>query len=185
VRSVCWRRHDQPGHEVAALDAAPDGGWRLSGTVVMAWRGEPCALTYSVDLDERWRTRGAFAAGGIGGRRFEGLVLADERQRWTLNGDEVAGVAGCADVDLAFSPSTNLLPVRRLALEVGESAGVRAAWLRFPELVLEPLEQRYTRIGEREYLYESRGGAFRAELTVDEVGLVVRYGDIWSAEASA
>jgi hypothetical protein len=41
-------------------------------------------------------------------------------------------MAGCVNIDLNFSPSTNLLPIRRLDLSVGASAIVRAAWLRFP-----------------------------------------------------
>jgi hypothetical protein len=185
VRTVCWRRHDHPGHEVCALSARPEGGWRLSGTAVLAMEGLPCAVTFSVDLDEAWRTRGAWVAGGVGGRRVEAVVLRDAEGRWTLNGNEVEEVRGCVDVDLAFSPSTNLLPVRRLALAPGSAADVRAAWLRFPQLTLEPLEQRYTRTGEAEYRYQSRGDAFTALLTVDEHGLVVRYGDIWSTEARA
>lgn len=40
-------------------------------------------------------------------------------------------MAECVDIDLNFSPSTNLLPIRRFDLSVGASAIVRAAWLRF------------------------------------------------------
>ncbi len=87
-------------------------------------------------------------------------------------------LAGCIDVDLGITPSTNTLPIRRLNLQVGESADVTAAWVRFPELTVEPLAQRYTRLDERRYRYESTTG-FSAELEVDELGLVVRYGDIW------
>ena len=59
---------------------------------------------------------------------------------------------------------------------------VRAAWLRLPELTLEPLEQSYRRTGDRAYVYESGHGAFRANLEVDAEGMVVRYGDLWTAE---
>ena len=86
---------------------------------------------------------------------------------------------GLVDVDLQVTPATNTLPIRRLQLGVGESAETDALWVRFPELALERLPQRYTRTGEFRYTYESRGGAFRAELEVDAQGLVVRYGDIW------
>jgi hypothetical protein len=59
---------------------------------------------------------------------------------------------------------------------------VRAAWLRFPELELEALDQVYTRQAERQYIYQSAGGGFRAILEVDEVGFIMRYGDYWIAE---
>ncbi len=92
---------------------------------------------------------------------------------------------GCIDLDLNFSPSTNLLPIRRLALTVGETADVRAAWLRFPSFKLEPLPQQYRRIGETTYRYESAGGQFIADLKVNRSGFVVDYPSIWQAEITS
>ncbi|HET9775842.1 MAG TPA: putative glycolipid-binding domain-containing protein, partial [Gemmatimonadaceae bacterium] len=91
-------------------------------------------------------------------------------------------LAGCEDIDLGFSPATNLLPIRRLALKVGDTAKVRAAWLRYPEITLEVLEQTYTRTAEDVYRYESGGGKFRRDLKVDERGMVLEYPDLWYAE---
>ena len=64
---------------------------------------------------------------------------------------------------------------------MGASADVRAAWVRFPELAIELLEQRYTRLAAHRYLYESAGGTFRRELTVDDHGFVVDYPGLWIA----
>lgn len=47
----------------------------------------------------------------------------------------------------------------------------------------EALPQCYTRRGDRLYVYESRGGDFRAELAVDDPGIVTRYEGIWEAAA--
>jgi len=47
------------------------------------------------------------------------------------------------------------------------------------------LEQVYTRVGEHAYVYESAGGAFRRELTVDAAGFVLDYPGLWAAEARA
>jgi uncharacterized protein len=95
----------------------------------------------------------------------------------------VPAIAGCLDVDLAFTPATNILPLRRLGLAAGESGEMTAAWVRFPALSIEPLPQRYTRLDARRVRYESRGGAFTAELEVDELGLVVRYPPLWERVA--
>ena len=75
------------------------------------------------------------------------------------------------------------MPIRRLALKVGESAQVNAAWVRFPDFTLELLEQTYTRLGENSYRYESGGGKFRCDLKVDASGLVLDYPGLWSAES--
>ena len=105
--------------------------------------------------------------------------------KWTVGGERATSLDGCDDIDLAFSPATNLLPLRRLDLPVGASAAVRAAWVRFPELTTEVLEQVYTRLSPERYLYESAGGSFRRELVVDPVGFVLDYPGLWRAEARA
>ena len=86
---------------------------------------------------------------------------------------------GCVDVDIGFTPSTNTLPIRRLCLEIGQSADVDAAWVRFPELTVERLRQRYTRLADDRYRYESVDSGFTAELQVDTDGLVVMYEGLW------
>lgn len=94
---------------------------------------------------------------------------------------------GALDIDLGFTPATNTLPIRRLALAVGETKPVRSAWLRFPELRLEPLEQTYTREADRVFRYRALvdGEAFTAQLDTDTFGRVLRYEGLWAAELRA
>ena len=106
----------------------------------------------------------------------------DDERRLELDPDSDKWIQGAIDVDLGFTPSTNLLPIRRLNLQIGESREVRAAWVKFPDLTLEPLDQKYTRLQADKYLYESAGGKFRRELTVDDYGFVLEYPDFWKAE---
>ena len=92
-----------------------------------------------------------------------------------VNAKAVPELAGCLDVDLAATPFTNTLAIRRLRLEVGQSAMARAVWVGAPQLELEVLEQTYTRTGVDRYRYEVPASGFSAELTVDDEGLVVDY----------
>lgn len=179
--SVLWRRVDQPGHESARVTKTSEG-WQLAGTAVFAHDGGPCCLSYVIDCDADWRTLGTRVSGWIGERLVHVEIEASADGVWRMNGAEVPEVAGAVDVDLNFSPSTNLLPIRRLNLAIGERAEVRAAWLRFPSLALEPLQQTYIRTGERTYRYESAGGEFVRDLEVDEAGLVTRYPDFWERD---
>jgi hypothetical protein len=75
-------------------------------------------------------------------------------------------------------------PVRRLGLAVGETQPVRSAWLRFPELRLELLEQTYTRETERSFRYRALvdGEPFVARLDTDGFGRVLVYEGLWEAE---
>jgi hypothetical protein len=87
---------------------------------------------------------------------------------------------GALDIDLGWSPSTNTLPIRRLGLEIGQTSGeFIAAWVRFPDLTLQPLPQEYVRLADRQYRYSSRSGAFVANLLVDDDDLVLDYEGFW------
>jgi uncharacterized protein len=176
-----WRRLDTPGHEAVRL-LSDGSGWRLIGSAVFVHKAEPCQLHYRVSCDSGWRTRSAEVNGWVGERPVQVSIAVDAAGCWTLDGEACAAVHGCIDVDLNFSPSTNLLPIRRLQLAVGQAAAVRAAWLRFPAFRLEPLEQVYRRTGADSYRYQSGGGAFEADLHVSAEGLVTDYPPIWLAE---
>jgi hypothetical protein len=182
IDSILWRRLDAPGHEIAALEAAKEG-WRLSGTAVFSHERRPCRLEYFVTVDSTWRTTEARVNGVIDDEGVDVHVLVDAERRWRANGAECLIVDGCLDIDLGFSPSTNLLPIRRLGLAVGEEAAVIAAWLPFPSLVFERLPQVYRREAERTYRYESSGGAFVRRLEVDHTGFVTSYPGLWQVEA--
>lgn len=172
--SILWRRLDRPGHEFARLSPA-DSAWRLSGAAVFAHDGAPCRLDYVVVCNDAWETTSGKVSGWVGKDEVSIDVAVLPGGIWRSNGTEVPGVRGAVDLDLNFSPSTNLLPIRRLNLEVGQEAAVRAAWLRFPSFAFEPLEQTYRRIDAKTYRYESAGGSFAADLTVDDSGLVTFY----------
>ena len=179
--NILWRRLDVPGHEAARVIETADG-WSLAGCAVFTHEGAPVRLDYLIDCDASWRTRSALVAGWVGPQDAFCDIRAGAQ--WTLNGEPVPGVQGCVDVDLNFSPSTNLLPIRRLGLHVGGEGAVRAAWLRFPSFRLELLEQTYRREARDVYSYESAGGAFKSRLTVNEDGFVTEYPEYWRAEKS-
>jgi uncharacterized protein len=178
-----WRRLDVPGHEEARVHRIATG-WRLSGDVHTEEGGVVADLRYEIDCDPGWRTRSALIEGRVGAGPFRIALTADGTGRWMRDGARVPELVGALDVDLGFTPATNTLPIRRLALEVGESAPVRSAWLRFPALRLEPLEQTYTREREQSFRYRALvdGEPFIACLDTDPFGRVVRYEGLWAAE---
>jgi hypothetical protein len=178
IRSLLWTRRDQISLEYFQLHQARDDV-RLSGTVLTSHDGKPLRVEYAVHCDRSWVTRSVRIGLMHGAASRELTLTADEQRRWWSEGKELAAVAGCIDVDISLSPSTNTLPIRRLSLALGGASDVVAAWVRFPDLTLEPLSQRYVRTGELLYRYASAGGAFTADIEVDELGLVVRYPPAW------
>jgi len=180
--SILWRRLDIPGHEVAEQRQTVHG-WQLRGVAVFAHAEQPCRLEYDIRCDRDWQTELVTVSGNVGEKPIAMELLRNAAGEWSTHGSKVWELTDCDDVDLNFSPSTNTLPIRRLGLAVGESARVRAAWVRFPEFNLEVLEQVYSRTAPETYRYESANGEFRRDFTVDTAGFVLEYPDFWHAEA--
>jgi uncharacterized protein len=182
-RTVVWQRLDGLGIEHCSLAPHADG-WQIQGTVIHAERG-PLLVRYGVTCDALWRTR-AVAIEIDTGRSLQTLdMTVDDERRWWSAGAELVAFRGCDDVDLGITPVTNTLPIRRLNLAIGETRAITAAWVQFPDLQIEPLPQHYTRLDARRYRYESGGGAFTTEITVDELGLVTHYAGGWERIATA
>lgn len=183
LTATAWRRLDSPGHDAAILRAA-GSGWQIEGAAAFLEEGVPCHLSYAVTVDDGWRTRSAIVRGWRGTTAVDVQVNIDSDRQWFLNGNFVPGVAGAIDIDLAFTPATNLLPIRRLGLQIGDSAPVIAAWLPFPEIGLRPLDQVYHRVSGDSYRYSSQNGTFTATLEVSEGGFVSSYSGLWVAEVA-
>jgi len=181
--SILWRAIYWAGHEACHLSRA-NSEWRLEGAAVFFYEGRTCRLSYLIECDSGWQTRSAVVSGCVGEEDVDLKLTVDAQQRWSLNEVTKAAVDGCIDLDLHFSPSTNLLPVRRLNLEVGQKAEVKAAWLKFPSFELEPLSQVYERLSEFKYRYSSHGGNFVADLTVNKAGFVTVYPQLWEIEGN-
>jgi hypothetical protein len=151
-------------------------------SVVIGGRDEPFAVRYRLELDLDWRTLRAEAEIVGHDRRVEIRSVGDGR--WVdQEGAPLAHLDGAVDVDLAVTPFTNTLPIRRLNLAVGASADIETAYFAFPELVLSRDPQRYSRLSENTYRYESRDSDFMRDLVVDESGLVVTYPGLFRREA--
>jgi hypothetical protein len=94
----------------------------------------------------------------------------------------VPNVGRCLDLDFGFTPATNLIQLRRLALDDGQIADAPAAWLDVSSATLELLSQRYERRGEGAYWYEAPSLGYAALLEVAPTGFIHRYPDLWEAE---
>lgn len=194
VRTVLWQRVDSPGSEWCTLEREPEG-WRFRGIVLVEVATVPVLVQYAVVLASDWSTRAVeiVMRSDNASQPRELRLTVDPEQRWQIERepapdtsmpqDDLMALHGLTDVDLGITPATNTLPIRRLDPAIGEAVAVTAAWVRFPELTIEPLPQRYIRLAERRYRYESAGGAFIAEIEVDDLGLVTKYEGGWQRVA--
>lgn len=179
---LMWSALEWPATEHLILRTSTDpsgpsdpAGVQADG-VIVALDGRPTRLAYRIEAGSDWAVRrltlDPYGEPGVVLERRDG-------DRW-FDGDGVerADLAGCVEVDIALTPFTNTLPIRRLGLSVGESADLRIVYVQIDRgLMLEAVDQSYVRLAEDVYRYSS--GDFSADLTVDADGLVTDYPGLW------
>ena len=181
--------------EHAAVDIGDDG------LVATSTAFGTFPIAYRLDLDLRvgadWVTRRlALTASGDGWSRS--LVLEREAT-WSAVATSTGAVppsviASSADdavdasrippvvldVDVQYSPLTNVMPIRRLGLDrAGATGSFVMAWVSVPSLIVSLDSQHYTLLGldggELCARFESGDGLFRAVIRCDADGMVVDY----------
>lgn len=181
-RTICWMplwNKDRAGLGLEHLLLAEG----VADSVVLAFDEAQGAfrLTYRLTWDAAWRLRAAVLVVATD-RVTRSLSLhTDGRGHWRHgDGRVIDALAGCVDVDIWPTPFTNSFPIRRAPLAIGERRQFQMAWIHAPDLTVQPQPQAYTRLAERRYLFESLDGSgFRAELPVDEDGIVLDYPDLF------
>ncbi|TCK27190.1 putative glycolipid-binding domain-containing protein [Pseudonocardia endophytica] len=176
-----WRSDDPagPGLEAARV-VLGGGGMRAVGRMVRTTDNGVFTASYRLVVG----TSGALerlvvdAAGEDRERQLtitrneDGVWLADEG-----SGASRIDAGDALDVDLAFSPVFNALPIRRLDLHRESSEHtVPMVFLALPELTVEVTEQTYRTVSLSEpAVVGFSAGDFAAEITVDPDGMVVDY----------
>ena len=178
-RTVRWQRLDRTGMERATLWRSK-GKWNIDARIETDLEGGLYRIRYRVSCDATWRTQAAWVTIKEGRTRQRLGLFVTEDGAWILNGKEQADLRGCIDIDLEISPATNTLPIRRLDPKLGENREIQVAWVRFPDLRVEPTRQRYTRVAERRYRFENLESGYSVEILVDDVGIVIDYPRLWS-----
>ncbi|GHC22164.1 transcriptional regulator [Kushneria pakistanensis] len=173
-RESSWTGWDHQGSEHLRLHIGSDGVDAAS-RVEGRHAGAPWQLTYRLQLDVHWRLQ-RLSARLTDGRECH-LSIDGHGQWWRDEQVLLSSLTGCIDIDIAATPFTNTLPIRRLGLSIGESSTLRVALLSVPALTLSIARQRYTRLSSRGWRYEGLDSGFTAQLEVDDQGLVLDYPD--------
>lgn len=171
-RTVQWTDWNGDGLETLSI-VRNDEGVLAESAVTGHFEAGKYGLTYRLAIDLHWRVREVSVQIANGPRLH---ILSDGRGRWVNeDGSDISDLAGCVDVDIAATPFTNTLPILRLKQKTGVAEDISVAFVSVPNLIVEPVHQRYTKLAENRFLYEGISTAFSAELEVDGDGIVLDY----------
>ncbi len=168
-----WQDWSATGLEHLVLTEEPDGILAESA-IVASVDGEAIGVRYRIQCDSKWRVRKAGIA-RVGDAHT--IHLASDGTGTWLDGNGVAQprLDGAIDIDISVTPFTNTLPIRRLNLKQAQSVEILVVYILLPGLEVLTDRQRYTRLGEALYRYESVDSDFTRDIEVDRHGLVTNY----------
>ena len=174
-----WSATSWPGTEHLEIRETPET-IEIDGLVVAHVDGEPLRLAYAIRCDPDWTTRRLSVARH--GHPPALVFRSDRAGHWTDGaGADLPELTGCVDVDIAVTPFTNTLPIRRFGWDSGQSRDLAMVYVAVPEMTWRLARQRYTclemRVAGATFRYES--GSFSRDLLVDGDGLVIDYPGFW------
>lgn len=159
-----WRTWDHEHLETLTLRWENEG-WTATGEVGRE------AVTYVIRLSATWHVRQFLLFRDLDEPDL--WLGADGSGRWgEMNGAHRHDLAGCTDIDLAITPFTTTVPIRRLGLGIGERADVTTALVATDTLGILPVAKRYERLGARRFRCTHSATGVDVEFDVDEYGLV-------------
>jgi uncharacterized protein len=178
-----WQSSDGRAMESARV-LLGTGGMRALGRSVRAPLNEPAfTASYRLTVDEQGVVARLSVTSATAGRERNLTLNRTEDGYWLLDtgsGGSRAEFAGALDVDLAFSPLYNSLPIRRLGLhrQAGEHE-VPMVFVSLPTLEVEQVTQCYRTVSPLDeqgrsvvhFGWDDSG----SELVVDEQGMVLDY----------
>lgn len=179
---LIWQHLDAPGWEhVRVISDHP--AWTVFDSVLVREHGGNVLRGgYTLVTDKQWRTLELRLMLESSPGNMEGIHLLTEGDgRWTdANEQHIPELDGCLDVDIAWTPLTNSLPINRLRLEQGEKHAIRVAHISLPDLLIASVHQRYERADNSRILFSSVLQPDHVAISIDEVGFVSNFPELFS-----
>jgi hypothetical protein len=182
---LTWQADDGRGLEGTRL-LLGTGGFRALGRMVRVGADGEFTASYRLIVGEDGRLARLSVTSATEEKERHLTLNRTDDGVWLVDTGAASGgtrgdFAGALDVDLAYSPMFNTLPIRRLGLhrEPGEHV-VPMVFVSLPDLEMQVVEQVYRTVSVLDdesghALVEFRSGEFSAELVVDADGVVSSY----------
>jgi hypothetical protein len=152
-----------------------DKGAVIHSTIVGIYADTLYKIEYRLSTNPYWET--TFLE--IKSQLYNTIEIIDLRKAgnggWYVNGQSDATFDGCIDVDISLSPFTNTLPINRLKLSENAAAQIKVLYVDVLGQKKTSVQQKYTRLSPTDYRFENVPNDFEAVISVDDVGLVVKY----------
>lgn len=181
-QNILWTGVYYHSLENCILSAAGTGA-EITSCIIGSHEDTIYKVDYRITVNRNWETMSveirSQLTGIIQSLRFQQPTPGN----WTIDGHPSGQYRGCIDIDIALTPFTNSLPIKRLKLDVHEERPIDVLYFDILGGEVKQVRQKYTRLSELEYKFENVPNDFEAIIRVDRSGLVVSYPGLFERTA--
>ncbi|TZF99661.1 putative glycolipid-binding domain-containing protein (plasmid) [Chryseobacterium panacisoli] len=177
MKTLVWRGILYPSLEYFNLQS-DDKSYTVESKIIGCYEDKIFAVNYSILIDENWIVQSFLIESEINTIKstFAGKRIQDQ---WEINNTISPEFNGCEFIDISLTPFTNTLPINNLKLQESISQKIDVLYIDVLNQQIRPVQQQYTRTAINKYLYENIENDFKAEISVDETGLVISYPELF------
>jgi uncharacterized protein len=158
-------------------------GTTIDSTIIGLYEGKIYKADYTIKVNEKWETQELSIRSRHSDHEQDILLTKNSEGDWMMNDEKMYAFTGCFDVDIAITPFTNTLPIKRLALNNDEEQTISVIYFDLLNWEVKPVKQLYRRISENLYHYENTPNSFEADIKVDKDGFVIEYPKLFNRSA--
>jgi uncharacterized protein len=181
--NILWTGREYYSLENCLINTTGQGS-EISSVIVGKYEGKIYRVDYAIRTNQDWETVFVEISGRCNDSTEHLIFEGDGKGNWSKNGKPATKFMGCLDVDIPLTPFTNSLPINRLKLRNNEEREMKVIYVDLLERQIKMVQQKYTRLSDKEYHYENVPNDFEAKITVDELGFVIDYPSLFVRTAS-
>lgn len=155
-----------------------DKGYNVESRIIGSYKDKIYTVDYRMFIDKNWIVQNFLIESEVNKVKItlEGKRLQNQ---WTINNVVNPEFNHFKFIDISLTPFTNTLPINNLNLPENSSQKIDVIYIDILNQHIRPVQQQYTRTTSDQYLYENIENDFKAEVSVDESGLVISYPELF------
>jgi uncharacterized protein len=125
--NILWTGKEYYSLENCVADVTP-AGVDISSVIVGKYESRIYRVEYHIKTNPDWETQYVQVMARHSDRELKFRLHKYSTDKWISEGQTIGQFDGCLDVDIAVTPFTNTLPIRRLKLGLNETQQVRVIY---------------------------------------------------------
>lgn len=177
MKTLIWRGIHYQSLEYFNLSTKEES-YRAESRIIGCYEDNIYTLDYRILIDKDWIVKNFLIESEINRvkRTFSGKR---NQNQWEINSVLNSEFNNFKFIDISLTPFTNTLPINNLKFSESDSQKIDVIYIDVLNHHIRHVQQQYTRTAVNKYLYENIETDFKAEISVDEDGLVTSYPELF------